>query len=165
LTPGTLVKTKLLFPLKVFKKFNNFKTKCFIKKRIIFLFYFRLETVSADSFITFNCERSTASIVSRARSALDSVIEEKVTHPSSTCWQSSQGRILNLIVSLLDTELEGLQFEEEEEEQGSNQRGEPGYQRFENSFERGEGKDGRNLRGKDRTRGEGERLNKNWSPW
>ena len=105
--------------------------------------------MSADSFITFNCERSTASIVSRARWALDRVIEEKVSHPSSTCWESSQGQILNLVVSLLDTELEGLEFniEEEDWDEGSNQRVNAGNQ---NSFKRGEGRDNRYQRGNGR---------------
>lgn len=69
----------------------------------------------ADSFITFNCQGRTALLVSRARSALDYVIAEKVADPSPTSWSSDQGRVLELIISLLDTELSGLQFEEDEE--------------------------------------------------
>ena len=69
----------------------------------------RLETVSADNFITFNCEARTARFVSQARSALDTVIEDKVSNPSPTTWSSKHGRILGIITELLDTELEGIE--------------------------------------------------------
>jgi len=75
----------------------------------------RLETVSADEFITFNCDLRTAELVSRSRDALDSVIDEMIANPSPTSWSSRQGDILKLIVSLLETELEGLEFDEEED--------------------------------------------------
>ena len=48
--------------------------------------------------------------------ALDSVIEEKVSNPSPTSSTSNQGTILNLVTSLLDTELEGLEFQDQEDE-------------------------------------------------
>jgi len=76
----------------------------------------RLETVSADGFITFNCDVRTAALVSRCRLALDSVIEEKVSNPSPTSSTSNQGTILNLVTSLLDTELEGLEFQDQEDD-------------------------------------------------
>merc|ERR1711962_860545 len=69
----------------------------------------RLETVSADNFITFNCEARTARFVSHARSALDTVIEDKVSNPSPTTWSSKHGRILGIIAEPLDTELEGIE--------------------------------------------------------
>jgi len=70
-----------------------------------------IETVSADKFITFNCEKRTASLVARTRLALDLVIERTIKHPSPTSWTSIDGRVLKLIVRLLNTELTGLQFD------------------------------------------------------
>jgi hypothetical protein len=69
-----------------------------------------LEVVSADNYVKFNCERSTAQLVSRARAALDAVLEAKVARPAPTSWdQGGEGAIISMIVSLLETELEGLQ--------------------------------------------------------
>ena len=65
----------------------------------------------ADDYVTFNCERRTAQLVSRARAALDAVLEAKVARPAPTSRDQGglEGAIIHLIVSLLETELEGVQ--------------------------------------------------------
>ena len=75
----------------------------------------RLEIVRADDYVTFNCERRTAQLVSRARAALDAVLEAKVARPAPTSRDRAglEGAIINMIVSLLETELEGVQDEYE----------------------------------------------------
>jgi hypothetical protein len=71
----------------------------------------RLEIVRADDYVTFNCERRTAQLVSRARAALDAVLEAKVARPAPTSRDRAglEGAIIHMIVSLLETELEGVQ--------------------------------------------------------
>jgi hypothetical protein len=69
--------------------------------------------VSADSYVKFNCERRTAQLVSRARTALDAVLEAKVARPDPASW-GEEAAIIAMIVRLLETELEGGQEEYED---------------------------------------------------
>ena len=49
------------------------------------------------------------------RKALDLVISEKVANPAPTAWRTNHGYILDLIISLLETELQGLEVDYEDE--------------------------------------------------
>jgi len=66
----------------------------------------RLETVQADEFVTFNCDEETSSFVGEARAELDKVILHKLSHPSPTDWESRDGRVLQMVINLLGTELQ-----------------------------------------------------------
>jgi len=75
-----------------------------------------VETVSADDFVKFNCERRTSRVVQRLRLELDKILEEKVANPSPTRWGSGkEGEVLEAIAKLLDTEIEGVNSHDEDE--------------------------------------------------
>jgi len=74
-----------------------------------------VETVSADDYIKFNCERRTSTLVQRLRLELDKILENKVVNPGPTQWGGDkEGKVLEAIVSLLDTEIVGGDSEEED---------------------------------------------------
>ena len=79
---------------------------------------FRLDTVSADDYVKFNCERRTAQLVSRARAALDAVLGAKVARPAPTArdTRGMEGAIIATIVALLETELEGVHDEYDDDD-------------------------------------------------
>jgi len=66
----------------------------------------RLETVQADDFVTFNCDEETSNFVAEARAELDKVILHKLSHPRPTDWNSRDGRVLQMVINLLNTELQ-----------------------------------------------------------
>ncbi len=88
---------------------------CAFRINAVMSMHSRLEIVRADDYVTFNCERRTAQLVSRARSALDAVLEAKVARPAPTSRDRAglEGAIIHMIVALLETELEGVQDEYE----------------------------------------------------
>eukprot|EP00088_Acartia_fossae_P004520 TRINITY_DN1193_c0_g1_i7.p1 TRINITY_DN1193_c0_g1~~TRINITY_DN1193_c0_g1_i7.p1 ORF type:complete len:572 (-),score=168.18 TRINITY_DN1193_c0_g1_i7:129-1814(-) len=75
----------------------------------------RLETVHADKFVTFNCDSRTAAVITKARRELDLVIQSLVSDPSPVAWDSRTGHILKIIITLLHTELQGLEQQYDED--------------------------------------------------
>ena len=74
-----------------------------------------VETVSADDYVKFNCERRTSHVVQKLRLELDKILEKKIVNPGPTQWDSNrEGKVLEAIVGLLDTEIVGGDSEEED---------------------------------------------------
>jgi len=73
-----------------------------------------VETVSADDYVKFNCERRTALLVQRLRMELDKILEMKISSPGPTQWDGREGQVLQAIVGLLETEVEGGDISEDE---------------------------------------------------
>eukprot|EP00092_Neocalanus_flemingeri_P054569 GFUD01064276.1.p1 GENE.GFUD01064276.1~~GFUD01064276.1.p1 ORF type:complete len:125 (-),score=60.22 GFUD01064276.1:246-569(-) len=77
-----------------------------------------VETVSADDYVKFNCERRTALLVQRLRMELDKILELKISSPAPTQWgDGREGRTLQAIVRLLEVEMGGGDVSEEEQEE------------------------------------------------
>ena len=80
-----------------------------LQLRLFITMIFRIESVHADNFVVFNCDERTANVVASARRQLDLVIQAKLSDPRPTSWTSRTGNMLELIIKLLHTELEGLE--------------------------------------------------------
>jgi len=76
----------------------------------------QVDTVAADDYVKFNCEAATARLVQRLREHLDQLLLHKVTYPAPVDWANGQreGLVLESIVELLTTELEGIQEDDDE---------------------------------------------------
>jgi len=75
-----------------------------------------VETVAADDYVKFNCQRRTSVLVQKLRIELDKILAKKVSRPGPTKWEdSTEDKLLKTIVRLLDSEIEGVTMSEREE--------------------------------------------------
>ena len=83
-----------------------------------FFFTFRYQ-VSIDRFVKLNCQPTTSKLTKRLRSHLDELLEHKISYPGVSDWSSDcrEGALLQAIVELLSSEVQGVEFEQGEGEE------------------------------------------------
>ncbi|XP_046400420.1 ATP-dependent DNA/RNA helicase DHX36-like [Ischnura elegans] len=62
--------------------------------------------ISINETIRFNCRKDTSDLIKKLRQWLDNLLEEKITHPGVTNWDSNseEGKVLRSIVDLITSE-------------------------------------------------------------
>jgi len=77
------------------------------------------DTVSIDRFVKLNCQPTTSKLTKRLRSHLDELLEHKISYPGVSDWSSDcrEGALLQAIVELLSSEVQGVEFEQGEGEE------------------------------------------------
>ncbi|XP_071450154.1 ATP-dependent DNA/RNA helicase DHX36-like [Hetaerina americana] len=76
--------------------------------------------ISINETIRFNCRRDTADLIKKLRKWLDNLLEEKITHPGITNWDSNseEGKVLRSIVELITSEDKTVKRRAESDEDG-----------------------------------------------
>lgn len=78
----------------------------------------KIETISVDPFVKFNCRASTSLVFKDLRRELDKVLEYKVSNPGVTDWETTgrEGAVLTAIIELLSCEPDGTGVEDDEDD-------------------------------------------------